>query len=439
MKNTFFSSKWSRIFIVALLILALSTVAFGKTKLRVTTWEGAEGTAIDESIIAEFVKLNPEYEVVYEAVTDDRYYQKVLTDIGAGTPPDVVLLDAEMIPKFFEGNFLTDLAPFLSRLAREGFSGSNVYEYFPVLVDIARIDKKIYSIPKDTSPMGIFYNKKMFDEMEVPYPPEEGWTIEQFVETSKKLTKDLDGDGQNDTWGFAFPSWVGIVVPLLWAGGGEVFSPDFSHTSGYLNSEVNVKTYQTYLDLLKQGFAPTPQQASALGGNSALFYTGKVGMILTGRWFNVSIKGQIKKGLDLQVGIASLPFADINKKDTVSYVSGWSVPSNVQDKRGAVMLAAFLSSDYAQRKRCLEGSLAISANQAVAHLQGENDPLDAAFISMLDYARVPVGSQTKFYRPKFEDLWAETFDKINVGGESLKAVLDWMAAQMDKAIEKGEN
>ncbi|HOZ13141.1 MAG TPA: extracellular solute-binding protein, partial [Thermotogota bacterium] len=161
MKNTFFSSKWSRIFIVALLILALSTVAFGKTKLRVTTWEGAEGTAIDESIIAEFVKLNPEYEVVYEAVTDDRYYQKVLTDIGAGTPPDVVLLDAEMIPKFFEGNFLTDLAPFLSRLAREGFSGSNVYEYFPVLVDIARIDKKIYSIPKDTSPMGIFYNKKM--------------------------------------------------------------------------------------------------------------------------------------------------------------------------------------------------------------------------------------------------------------------------------------
>ncbi|HPM22087.1 MAG TPA: hypothetical protein PLY35_12685, partial [Thermotogota bacterium] len=87
----------------------------------------------------------------------------------------------------------------------------------------------------------------------------------------------------------------------------------------------------------------------------------------------------------------------------------------------------------------LEGGLAISANRAVAQLQGENDPLDAAFISMLDYARVPVGSQTKFYRPKFEDLWAETFDKINVGGESLKAVLDWMAAQMDKAIEKGEN
>ncbi len=439
MKNTLLKGNWIRVIIAVLLILALATAAFGKTKLRVTTWAGAEEAALDESIIAEFMRLNPDYEVVYEAVASDNYYQKILTDIGAGTPPDVILLDAEMIPKFFEGDFLTDLAPFLSRLAREGYGGSNVYEYFPVLVDIARIDRKIYSIPKDTSPMGVFFNKKMFDEMKVPYPDEDGWTINQFIETAKALTKDLDGDGKNDTWGFAFPSWVGIAVPLLWAGGGEVFSPDFSHTSGYLNSDINVKTYQTYLDLLKEGYAPTPQQASALGGNSALFYTGKVGMILTGRWFNVSIKGQIAKGLDLQVGIASLPFADINKKDTVSYLSGWSVPSNVQDKRGAVMLAAFLSSDYAQRKRCLEGSLAISANQAVAQLQGENDPLDAAFIKMLDYSRVPVGSQTKFYRPKFEDLWAEAFDKINVGGESLRSVLDWMASEMDKAIAKGES
>ncbi|HPI52990.1 MAG TPA: extracellular solute-binding protein, partial [Smithellaceae bacterium] len=206
MKNTIFNGKWSRILIVALLILALSTIAFGKTKLRVTTWAGAEETALDESIIAEFMRLNPDYEVVYEAVTSDNYYQKILTDISAGTPPDVILLDAEMIPKFFEGNFLTDLAPFLSRLAREGYGGSNVYEYFPVLIDIARVDRKIFSIPKDTSPMGIFFNKKMFDEMGVPYPSEEGWTLEQFAETAKKLTKDLDGDGQNDTWGFAFPS-----------------------------------------------------------------------------------------------------------------------------------------------------------------------------------------------------------------------------------------
>ncbi|HOM54899.1 MAG TPA: extracellular solute-binding protein, partial [Thermotogota bacterium] len=107
MKNTLLKGNWIRVIIAVLLILALSTAAFGKTKLRVTTWAGAEEAALDESIIAEFMRLNPDYEVVYEAVASDNYYQKILTDIGAGTPPDVILLDAEMIPKFFEGDFLT--------------------------------------------------------------------------------------------------------------------------------------------------------------------------------------------------------------------------------------------------------------------------------------------------------------------------------------------
>jgi len=430
--------RLNQVLIITFLIFALSTVSLGVTKLRVTTWAGAEEAALDESIIAEFVRLNPDYEVSYEPVGDD-YYQKILTDIGAGTPPDVILLDAEMIPQFVEGDFLIDLTPFLSRLAREGVSGTNIDEYFPVLVDIFKIDKKVFALPKDTSPIGLFYNKKMFDDMGVPYPSEYGWTIQEFIDTAKKLTKDTNGDGKNDTWGFAFPSWVGVVVPLLWAGGGEVFSPDFMQVSGYLNSDININTYQTYLDLLKEGVSPSPQEASALGGNSALFYTRKVGMIITGRWFNVSINSQIAKGADLDVGIASIPFADINKKETVTYASGWAVPSNVQDKRGAAMLAAWLSSEYAQIKRCLEGSLAISANTKIANLQGQKDPLDTAFIEMLDYARVPVGSKTKYYRPKFEDTWAEAFDRINITGESLKSVLDWMSSLMDEAIAKGEN
>ena len=87
-------ARYSRFFLVVVL-LVLSSLAIGATKLRVTTWAGADEAALDEAIIAEFMRLNPEYEVVYEPVPGD-YYQKILTDIGAGTPPDVILLDAEM-------------------------------------------------------------------------------------------------------------------------------------------------------------------------------------------------------------------------------------------------------------------------------------------------------------------------------------------------------
>jgi multiple sugar transport system substrate-binding protein len=429
-------ARYSRFFLVVVL-LVLSSLAIGATKLRVTTWAGAEEAALDEAIIAEFMRLNPEYEVVYEPVPGD-YYQKILTDIGAGTPPDVILLDAEMIPAFVEGKYLTDINPFISRLSREGASGTNLDEYFPVLVDIFRSGRSLYALPKDTSPIGIFYNKNVFDQLGVPYPPEEGWTMEEFAETVKKLSKDTDGDGKNDVWGFAFPSWVGVVVPILWAGGGEVFSPDFTQTSGYLNSEVNVNTYNFYMDLLSRGYAPTPQEASSLGGASALFYTGKVAMTITGRWFNVSIKSQIAKGADLKVGGASIPYASEENKATITYASGWAVPSNVADKSGATKLAAFLSSEYAQTKRCLEGGLAVSAIRSIAELQAVKDALDSTFIGMLDYARVPVGSLTKYYRPQFEDTWAEAFDRMNVGGETVKQAMDWAAATIDEYIEKGE-
>ena len=101
-------------------------------------------------------------------------------------------------------------------------------------------------------------------------------------------------------------------------------------------------------------------------------------------------------------------------------------------------LAAWLSSAYAQTKRCLEGGLAISAVRSVAEEQGERDEMDSVFISMLEFARVPVGSQTKFYRPKFESTWAEAFDRINVGGATVREAMDWAARTMDEYIEKGE-
>src|SRR6056297_280516 len=426
--------------LVVMLIVVLAVFAasgFAKTQLRVATWAGGEEAALDEAIIAEFMAQNPEYEVVYEPISSN-FYQKILTDIGAGTPPDVVLLDAEMVPRYVEGDFLTDLAPFLNRLARENVPGTDVKEFFPVLIDIFRSGRSIYAVPKDTSPIGVFYNKVMFDELGVPYPPEEGWTWEEFEETAKMLSVDKDGDGVNDTWGFGFPSWVGVVVPLLWAGGGEVFNEDFTQTSGYLNSQANKETYQFFWDMLDKGYSPDPQEASALGGAGPLFYTSRIGMIITGRWFNISVKNQIAQGANIALGATTLPFKDIDNKQTVTYASGWAVPSNVSDKQGAIKLAAFLGSEFAQTKRCLEGGLAISAQQSVAETQGESDAVDKVFISMLDFARVPVGSQTKFYRPKFESTWSEAFERMYVSGESISEALDWAAETIDEFIEQGE-
>src|SRR5919199_277274 len=50
----------------------------------------------------------------------------------------------------------------------------------------------------DTGPMVIFYNKDLFDRVGVPYP-KEGWTVDDLVETARKLTFK---EGETQYWGY---------------------------------------------------------------------------------------------------------------------------------------------------------------------------------------------------------------------------------------------
>jgi multiple sugar transport system substrate-binding protein len=50
----------------------------------------------------------------------------------------------------------------------------------------------IYSLPASVSVWAVFYNKKIFDDAGVPYPPSE-WTWDQYIETAKKLTDPAKG------------------------------------------------------------------------------------------------------------------------------------------------------------------------------------------------------------------------------------------------------
>ena len=49
-------------------------------------------------------------------------------------------------------------------------------------------DGKQYLLPKDFSPLAVYYNKKLFDAAGVAYP-KDGWTWDEFLDTAQKLTK----------------------------------------------------------------------------------------------------------------------------------------------------------------------------------------------------------------------------------------------------------
>ena len=58
-------------------------------------------------------------------------------------------------------------------------------------------NRHYYQIPWKTNPVMMFYNLRMFEEVGVAKAPR---TYSEFFAAAKKLTRDLDGDGQIDVW-----------------------------------------------------------------------------------------------------------------------------------------------------------------------------------------------------------------------------------------------
>jgi multiple sugar transport system substrate-binding protein len=130
-----------------------------------------------------------------------------------------------------------------------------------------------YSHPGCVAPM---YNADLFDELGVARPSDD-WTYDEFVDTMLKVTKDTDGDGKTDVWGYAAHAGLKGLYPRLRANGGQVYDPT-GHECLY-DQPPNVKTLQDRYDLFhKYKVMAVPGAAGA--SDSELWAAEKVAMWL---------------------------------------------------------------------------------------------------------------------------------------------------------------
>ncbi|NLA52646.1 MAG: extracellular solute-binding protein [Alcaligenaceae bacterium] len=105
-------------------------------------------------------------------------------------------------------------------------------DIFPALTDMFRYpvdDPKTYAIPFRTGTALIFYRTDLFEEYGIDIPT--NW--DEFKEAARKLTLDLDGDGQTDIYGYCIKGGDTHTVSedfqrYLYAFGGQILSDDMS-------------------------------------------------------------------------------------------------------------------------------------------------------------------------------------------------------------------
>ncbi len=396
-----------------------------KTILRIGTGDSGEGLSPHLTIIEQFEKANPDIQVQLEPVGSGDYYARILTQIAAGDPPDLLQIGDDAVPQFVRAGAFADLAPFIT---------SSTYPldtsiYLPGVLEPGQWEGKQYLLPKDFSPLAIYYNKKLFDQYNVPYP-KEGWTWEDFRAAAQSLTKDTDGDGRTDVWGVQLPGpWTTGFEYWVAAAGGSLISEDGSTFAGYMDSPETVAAVQFYADLYhKDKVAPPPADLNAFGGGNSEFDNGTAAMRLFGRWPQAGIK----KNPNVDLGVVGPP-AGVERAN-ILFWGGFGISALSDNQEAAWRFLRFYAGAEGAE---VWKDWALPTVASVAQASGQaSDPIEGIWIGELDYLAPRAYVSTPFWGTTADPALRRVLELVVIDPETdVAAALKAAVEEAQQAVE----
>ncbi|MDP8215372.1 MAG: ABC transporter substrate-binding protein [Candidatus Euphemobacter frigidus] len=244
------------------------------------------------SMIDEFNAAHPNWFIKSESMGSyNALKQKILASIVARNQPDLAQAYEAWISTLLGGDALVDLGKLDQNFQSE------LDDFFPVFIKDSIYNGKLMSLPFNKSVPVIYYNKDLFRRAGLdPEKPPRTW--DEFRETCHRLTRDLDGDGEPDQWGYKFTDHATYFECLLKQNGGQLF--DYEKQTMLFNSEDGVVALQYLVDLVRKyrvaDFYLTGYQ------HQVDFAAQKVAMIVT----SCVSRTFMKKQLNFDWGIAPL-------------------------------------------------------------------------------------------------------------------------------------
>lgn len=206
-----------RFLLVALVVLLTVTAL----SLEIVFWyplSGSKGQVFKE-LVAKFEKAHPDVKVklVYTGSYSDTA-RKIVSALATKTLPNGGIIPAGPI---FTGAY--ENYKILEYIESDPEFDMN--DFYDVGWDYAKYKGKICAIPYNISTPILVYNKKLMAEAGLdPNRLPETW--EELLEYAKKITKDLNGDGEPDVWGLNIADIAWIFKAMLFQNDCEIIDSD---------------------------------------------------------------------------------------------------------------------------------------------------------------------------------------------------------------------
>ncbi|WP_410218590.1 ABC transporter substrate-binding protein [Paracoccus sp. (in: a-proteobacteria)] len=359
-------------------------------------------------LVSKFEAENPGIKIDAMNVPWNSYYDNLYTAIVGGNAPDAAMLKMFALPRLLE---MEALEPLDDQIAfwdgRE-----NVLEN---LFDLTRAeDGKQYYLPVQYVALYLYYRADMFEELGLT-PPQ---TCEELRNAAIKLTRDTNGDGKIDHYGFGFRG--GKSGHEHW-GVFTLGSPEVELDDS-LTSEAGVAGTQFVVDLFREDkvfppSAPNDGFQEIIGA----FKTGVTAMTI----HHVGSSSDLVAALGDKVAAVPVPECAGGRWTTFGDEST-GVFANASDKEAAWKWISFLSSEGNNALfNTATGQLPVTKSDT-ANWSGHEARFVEATEQSLPFAKLlPASSNT----PEFVNtVWPANMQRALLGQIT--------AEQMNEAIAK---
>ncbi|MCC7361680.1 MAG: sugar ABC transporter substrate-binding protein [Anaerolineales bacterium] len=231
-----------------------------------------------QDLVAAYRQLDPAAQVELIPVATQLDYERRLTaDFTAGTPADVVLVNYKRFYEFESRGLLTPLAPYLAASAV-----LSTTDFYRLALTPYYHGRTLVCLPQSASGQVLYYNRALFDQAGLAYPTAR-WSWDDFLVAAQALTRDTDGDGVTDVYGFGTEVTFAGLIAYLWQRQVTVVDNVLLPRRLELNLPPGPAALQWLADLqVTHHLAPDAAAESAESSESR-FINGRLGLYLNSR------------------------------------------------------------------------------------------------------------------------------------------------------------
>lgn len=285
------------------------------------------------TMLGQFESTHPNIHVLYRPIpgsSGSSYSAAIRTRIAAGNAPDVIYVNnGGEASSFIADGVLRPLNAFMAA------AHVSTSDFYPEALAMFEHNGTVYGLPKDQSPLALFYNKTLFQRAGIAGPPA---TWAQFEADAKALT-----DPAIHQYGLINSAQEPRWAEFLTQAGGGVMNASMSRMT--LTSPASITGYEFYVNLYRKGYATLPTTVGASWGGQA-FGMGKAGMVLSGDWL-VPFLSQTYP--HVKFGIAELPKGPANN-ESLAFPVAYGIPATAPHPRAAFTLISYLTSEPGMTK-----------------------------------------------------------------------------------------